>query len=117
MNHDAHGTGQRFLYASMEPAKGSSTPPKPTSGLKVIGHVRRVHLKRYHFPHFVPLTAAVMACDGLCKRYIEVNGPDSLMPNRKEPLTNEIISVILDLFRTSTTLSVQQPVLNSAFSA
>jgi hypothetical protein len=101
----------------MEPAKGSSTPPKPTSGLKVIGHVRRVHLKRYHFPHFVPLTAAVMACDGLCKRYIEVNGPDSLMPNRKEPLTNEIISVILDLFRTSTTLSVQQPVLNSAFSA
>ena len=91
-----------WIMMRMEPAKGSSTPPKPTSGLKVIGHVRRVHLKRYHFPHFVPLTAAVMACDGLCKRYIEVNGPDSLMPNRKEPLTNEIISDILDLFHTGT---------------
>ena len=91
-----------WIMMRMEPAKGSTAPPKPTSGLKVLGHVRRVHLKRYHFPHFVPLTAAVMTCDGLCKRYIEVNGPDALTPNRKEALTNEIIGDIVDLFYTST---------------
>jgi len=82
----------------MQPAKGSRLPPKPTSGLKVCGHVRRVHLKRYHFPFFVPLTQAVQACDGLCKRYIELNGADAFLPHRKEPLDNDTIARLFGLF-------------------
>lgn len=70
----------------MPPKPGSGrTHALPTSGLKVLGHVRRVHLKRYHLPHFVPLTLAVQVCDGLCKQYIVDHGPDALTPQRKEP--------------------------------
>jgi hypothetical protein len=87
-----------WIMVHMEPAKGSTKPPKPTSGLKVLGHVRRVHLKRFHHPFFVPLTQAVQACDGLCKQFIVDNGPDSLLPHRKEPLTNEIVVKLLGLF-------------------
>ena len=87
-----------YVMGRMQPRKGWTTPPKPTSGLKVCGHIRRIHLKRYHLPHFVPLTAAVQACDGMCKKYIQDNGADAFYPHRKEPLTNEIIGAIFDLF-------------------
>ena len=90
-----------WVMERMPPKAGSGrTHALPTSGLKVLGHVRRIHLKRYHLPHFVPLTLAVQVCDGLCKQYIVDHGPDALTPQRKEPLTNEIVRKILGLFRT-----------------
>ena len=49
----------------------------------------------------VPLTAAVRACEGLLRRYIEDHGPESLIPHRKEPLTQSIIDGLLSLGKRS----------------
>ena len=97
-----------WTMARMPPKKGSNRKAAlPTSGLKVAGAVRRLHLKRYHFPFFVPLTVAAQACDGLCKQYIIDHGPDALYPQRKEPLTNEIVHALLSLFSTGTKIGTR----------
>jgi hypothetical protein len=94
------------IMAGLLPYVMDRMPPKagsgrlyalPTSGLKVCGHVRRIHLKRFHLPCFVPLTLAVQVCDGMCKDYIAEHGDDALTPQRKEPLTNEMIRLMFDL--------------------
>jgi hypothetical protein len=95
-----------WIMARMKPKPGSGrTEALPTSGMKVLQHVRRVHLKRYMHPHFVPLSVVCAVCDGLCKQYIEVHGRDALMPHRKEPLTNVMINALLALFVTGVTFN------------
>lgn len=84
-----------WIYERMPSAKGRSDPPKPTSALAVLTGVRRVHLKRFNLPHFVPLTTAVQACDGLIRKYMEEHGPEALQPQRKEPLTKQMILKLL----------------------
>ena len=38
------------------------------------------------------LTAGVRACEGMLRDYAELHGPEALIPERREPLTNEIIA-------------------------
>jgi hypothetical protein len=38
-----------------------------------------------------PMTLATMALKGLLREYVEVHGPESLIPKRKEPFTQEEI--------------------------
>ena len=90
-----------WIMARMQPGRGKGrSAPLPTSGLKVLYHVRRYHLRRLLYPHFVPLIAAVQACDGMCREYVEMHGPEALLPHRKEPLTNKMVEAMLALFDT-----------------
>ena len=96
------------IMKKMKPKPGSRrTHALPTSGLKVLSHVKRIHLKRLKLPFFVPLTAAVDVCSAMCKEYIATHGADAMTPERKEPLTNEIVRALLALGADGTQIGVR----------
>ena len=66
---------------------------KPSSIMAILRGVKRAH-KRHNIDT-VPLAAAVRRCDGILREYVELHGPEALVPRRKEPLTNEIIRRLL----------------------
>ena len=56
---------------------------------------RRAHLRNNI--ETVPLGAAVRRCNALMREYIEAHGPESLIPHRREPLTNPLIRGLLEM--------------------
>ena len=96
-----------WIYERMPSARGKSTPPKPSSALQVLMGIRRIHLKRLGLPYFVPLSSAVLACDGLVRSYMLLHGPEALQPDRKEPLTREIIVGLIADSLTGLTIGVR----------
>ena len=71
-------------------------PPRPASALQMLRGVRRVHIKRMGIAP-VSLTSAVQVCEGLMREYVETHGPEALLPERKEPLTRQLIIQLLTL--------------------
>ena len=57
--------------------------------------IKRIH-KRLGVPIDV-LPSVRSTFRGLVRQYVEKNGPDAIMPKRKEPLSNAIIAKILEL--------------------
>ena len=90
------GCGLVWIHERM-PAKISRIvgEAQPQSALAVLSCIRRA--SRRMGIETVPLTAAVQAMDGLLRLYILRHGPDALIPNRKEPLTNGIIIKLFNL--------------------
>ena len=68
---------------------------KPSSIMAILRGVKRAHKR--HGIDTVPLAAAVRRCDALLRDYVELHGPEALVPRRKEPLTNELIVRLLYL--------------------
>ena len=60
--------------------------------------VRRVH--RHNDIIMCPAPSISRLLTGLLSKYIRVHGPESLIPSRREPLTNQPTSAILGLGRT-----------------
>ena len=62
---------------------------KPSSVMAVLRGVRRAHFRLG--VETAPLTAAVRACDGALREYVELHGPECLVPTRKEPLPPTLV--------------------------
>ena len=84
-----------WIHRRMRSRAGVVGAAKPSSVMNVLRGVRRAHLRQR--VDTVSLQAAVRACGGLMRDYIELHGPDALMPHRKEPLTNPLIRGLLTL--------------------
>ena len=68
---------------------------KPQTALDMVLAIKRIH-KRLGVPIDV-LPSVRSTFRGLVRQYVEKNGPDAIMPKRKEPLSNAIIAKILEL--------------------
>jgi hypothetical protein len=67
--------------------------PLPSSAANIIKGIRRVHItKGYELP---PLTLVNRVLAGICDEYIELHGPESLRPHRKEPIPFELICALM----------------------
>ena len=81
-----------WILQRMKPGKGRSRP-LPSSAAAVIRGVRRLHVARgFELP---PLTLVNRMIKGICDEYLELHGPESLEPHRKEPFTADIIRKLL----------------------
>ena len=87
------GAAIPWIHERMRDKHGVLGMAQPQSALSVLRGIKR-SFQRLGI-ETVPLTAAVKACDGLLRQYIEDHGPEELIPHRKEPLTTEIIEAIL----------------------
>ena len=67
----------------------------PTSMLARLRGAARVHKACGY--DFGPLTAVTEACRGATQEYLDEHGPHALTPKRKEPLTNEMLVVLMTL--------------------
>ena len=92
-----------FIYSHMKPKKGNYIkhgprtgqlcPPKPQSALAILRGARREHIDR-GIP-VPPLTIATRRCKEVLRRYAEHIGPENIVPNRKAPMSRELIIAIL----------------------
>ena len=89
------GAAIPWVHERMPSRAGVVGEAQPQSALNVIRCMRRAFMRLGI--ETVPLTAAVKACDGLLRDYIEQHGPEALIPHRKEPLTMPIIEGMLGL--------------------
>jgi len=77
----------------MVPRNRSHQLPKPASARACLDAVRRVH--RHNDIVMCPAPSISRLVTGLLAEYIRVHGPESLIPSRREPLTNQQTSAIL----------------------
>ena len=76
-----------WVYLTMRPRRRTDPSAKPVSASKYIETVRRVHARRMlTLPKSPSISQAVR---GLTAAYVRLHGPESLIPHRKEPLTND----------------------------
>lgn len=81
-----------FVYRRMKPRSSRDPAPKPNSAMAVLRHIRRMHARRG-----VPmanLKMANMALKGLLRMFVDVHGHEWLIPERKEPFTNEDVQAL-----------------------
>ena len=82
-----------WIHLRMANKAGVVGAAKPSSVINVLRGVRRAHLRQQI--DTVSLQAAVRACQGLMREYVEIHGADALLPHRREPLTNKHIKALL----------------------
>ena len=76
-----------WRYVNMRPRRRADPQAKPESARKSLLAVRRAHKRR---GYIMPDAPSVLLClKGLLNQYVRLHGPESLMPHRKQPLTNE----------------------------
>ena len=84
------------MYDEMRPRSRKDPAADPRSAAKKLEAVRRVHLTRVPSITMVPMHVVTLATKGLMREYISKYGVASLVPERKLPLTNEIITGMLE---------------------
>jgi hypothetical protein len=77
------------LVATMKPRRKASAAVQPKSAAAVIEHVRRVHTRDGHKLPPTPRVAALVKA--LEVRISKVHGPGALLPDKKAPMTLEIL--------------------------
>ena len=82
-------------HYTMIPRSRSDPAAKPASAMAVVASVRRCHERRGIVMARSPQLTYVLK--GLLRLYVLAHGPESLMPQRKEPLTNEHTRAILSV--------------------
>ena len=82
-----------YIYPRMKNAPGRVEPPKPTSALAILRSIRRMHQK-LDLP-VVQLTPVVRAMKKLMEQYRDEHGAEALQLHRKEPLSNTIVSALI----------------------
>jgi len=90
-----------YTYTRMRPRRRNDPAAKPCSANKVLQAVRRVHAKRNITMAKPPSVAKALR--GLYANYVRLHGVESLIPHRKEPLTNEYAAAIIALARSEAT--------------
>ena len=83
-----------WRYATMVPRRRRDPAANPESASKSLLAVRRAHKRRGITMAAAPTSALVIK--GLLNEYVRLHGPESLMPHRKDPLTNEMMYDIAD---------------------
>ena len=78
-----------WIHTRMANKQGVVGMAKPSSVMAVLRGVRRAHFRMGI--ETAPLTAAVRACDGALREYVELHGPECLVPTRKEPLPPTLV--------------------------
>jgi hypothetical protein len=84
-----------MLYDNMMPRRRSDPAADPRSAVQKLRGVARRH--KVHLYPMAPLEYAVLACKGLMRRYISLHGVRGLLPERKLPLTNDMIDAMFAL--------------------
>ena len=83
-----------FALEMVPRSSRTKTQADPRSGVKKIQAVVRVHWVERRI-RMVPISCVTLACKGLMREYIEEHGVEGLVPDRKNPLTNELINGML----------------------
>ena len=78
----------------LKPRSNKHTQAQPASGKKKIEAVARVHWYEKGI-RMAPISAASLAVKGLMREYIDEHGLEGLIPDRKNPLSNELIDGML----------------------
>ena len=91
-----------MLYAAMRPRSNSDPAADPRSAFKKLQAVRRIHLKQWPPIIMVPLAAVSRLVKGMLREYIDLHGVAGLIPKRKLPLTNELITAMLATYNGAT---------------
>ena len=82
------------VYDRMRPRRHSDPAADPRSAKKNVEAIRRRHVVRGIT--MVSMAAVVLACKGMCRTYIEAYGVDTLVPDRKLPFTQPILTGMFD---------------------
>ena len=82
------------FYENMHPRRNSDPAASPVSAKKIIESIARTHFTRGI--KMVDLKVVSLACKGMCREYIDAYGVDTLVPERKLPFTD---SIITDIFK------------------
>jgi len=85
-----------WRYQNMMPRSRSAPAPKPQSAMNAVLAVRRVH-RDAHDIEMVSTRSLGRVLKGLLRTFVREHGPDALLPQRKEPMTREILSALLAL--------------------
>jgi hypothetical protein len=72
-------------YRTMKPRRQSDPAPRPQSAANMVLAVRRVHA-RAQIP-MAPCPTLAIVLRYLTRRYVDLHGPEALLPQQKEPLT------------------------------
>ena len=89
----SHMKPRKGNYIKHGPRAGHLCPPKPQSALAVLRGARKEHLDRgIQVP---ALNLATRRCKEVLRRYAEHIGPENIVPNRKAPMSHELIVAIL----------------------
>ena len=83
------------LHATMRPKRRGATKALPTSAMNVIYSVRRYH--RAAGITMVTLASVTLTLRGLLRRFVREQGPEALIPQRKQHFEPEILVSLLDV--------------------
>ena len=84
-----------YFIRTRKPRSNSDKTIKPASAVGILLGMQRV-LKRNHID-VVPLRSLNLTVKGLMRDYVATNGPSSLVPKRREPMTNGLIQSLVSL--------------------
>ena len=84
-----------YFIRTRKPRSNSDKTIKPKSAVGILLGMQRV-LRRNHID-VVPLRSLNLTVKGLMRDYVAVNGPTSLVPKRREPMTNGLIGSLVSL--------------------
>ena len=85
--------GLLIMYANMSPRCKGDPAANPRSALAKLYGVAREHKKRGF--RMAPFTVAMQVVNGMMQKFVDDHGADSLIPSRKNPLTNAMIDGML----------------------
>eukprot|EP00966_Prymnesium_polylepis_P328162 7383969-Prymnesium_polylepis.1 len=85
-----------FIYSRMQPRRGFTTPPRPSSAVNVLRGIKRMH-ERLGL-QFVDLTEVVAIANSLTATLCTAGGgPEALSLRRAEPVHNDEIAALLNI--------------------
>ena len=84
-----------YFMRTRKPRSNTSKMILPQSAMNILLGANRV--LRANFSSFIPLSALKLPLRGLMRRFIQRFGPTSLVPKRREPFTNGMISSLVSL--------------------
>ena len=84
-----------IMHYTMTPRSRKDPKAKPASAMAHVTAVRRCHLRQGYT--MAKASSVNRVLKGLLRLYVMAHGPESLMPRRKEPITNEHTKAILSV--------------------
>ena len=84
-----------ITHFSMKPRSRLDPMARPESAMRYIQSVRREHEAQHAVLPLIPALGRFLI--GLKRSYVLLNGPESLQPRRKAPLTNQLTTAILSV--------------------
>ena len=82
-----------WCYQLIQPRSNDAEAPKPQSAFNMVSGVRRIH-KRFNID-MVSCRQISATLKGIIIRHIHEHGPESLLPDRKEPMPPSLVRAML----------------------